>query len=119
MVRARHAGISRVNRRWWLLLTVCLAACVVSTGPEGGTAQNEVVDGGVHCRNHIQLQVRGVTCPSCREVVAASLLSVDGVISASVTLTPAVADVVYCDDVSPDQLTSAVKAAGYGASLAN
>lgn len=92
-------------------------ACVVSTGPEG-VLQDEVVDGGAHCHLEAELAIVGVTCPNCREVVAASLLALPGVISANVSLAPPVADVVYCDSLEVADLTRAVNSAGYKATVA-
>lgn len=109
---------SLVTRRAVVGLSL-LSGCVVSTGPESTLEQAEIPDGGVHCRNEVRLNLSGVTCPSCSEVVAASLKAVPGVISAQVTLSPAQADVIYCDSVSLDSLTNAVDSAGYHASIAN
>ena len=104
--------------RWSGVVTLAvLPTCVVSTGPEGDL-QGEVVDGGAHCHLEAQLQIVGVTCPNCREVVAASLLAVPGVMSADVSLSPPGASVVYCDSLDVMDLTRAVNSAGYRATVA-
>lgn len=111
-------------RRWSVVASGCLTAlylagCVVSTGPESTLEQGEAPDGGVNCHNQVMLALRGVTCPSCSEVVSASLKSVPGVIWAKVDLEPAQAEVIYCDSVSVDALTNAVDSAGYKATVAD
>lgn len=100
-----------------IFLGISSQACVVSTGPEG-TLQDAAVDGGPHCRLEADLTLQGVTCPSCREVVAASLLALPGVISADVSLSPPNAHVVYCDSLDESDLTRAVSSAGYNATVA-
>jgi copper chaperone CopZ len=109
----------RVSSLTAVLILVSASRCVVSTGPEGALDHAEIVDAGPHCHERTQLMLRGVTCPSCGEVVTASLLAVNGVVSAQVTLTPPQADVVYCDSLSVDDLTRAIQSAGYKASVAN
>ena len=104
------------------VLFLCLASCVTSTGPEGSAQERDdalTVDAGAHCHEQALLMLHGVTCPSCREVVVASLLAVPGVVSAQVSLSPQEAKVVHCDTVDPDDLVRAVEKAGYQASVEN
>jgi Cu+-exporting ATPase len=103
-----------------LLFSASAPGCVVSTGREGTAAQSDAaVDGGPGCHEHTTLALMGVTCPSCREVVVANLLALNGVISADVSLMPPEASVVYCDTLEPSDLVHAVEAAGYRASAEN
>jgi copper chaperone CopZ len=105
-----------------LALVVLATSCVVSTGPEGTATQSDAavaIDGGPGCHEHAVLELQGVTCPSCREVVAAALLAVNGVVSAQVSLSPPEADVMYCEKLEPSDLVKAVQGAGYKARVKN
>lgn len=115
-----HVTVVSSLRRATAVLTLLIpvAGCVVSTGPEGAATQPDAaVDGGPGCHEHVVLELQGVTCPSCREVVVANLLAVKGVVSAQVSLMPPEASVVYCDTLEPSDLVHAVESAGYRASV--
>ncbi|MFN8989035.1 MAG: heavy metal translocating P-type ATPase [Betaproteobacteria bacterium] len=64
----------------------------------------------------MRLRIEGMTCASCVSRVEKALLRVPGVTSASVNLATEQAEVV-APGVAPEQLSGAVTAAGYGATL--
>ncbi len=65
-------------------------------------------------RQHVELDIVGMTCASCVGRVEKALAKVDGVSEAQVNLATEVASVSYdTDRVGLDQLTEAVAAAGY------
>ena len=65
-------------------------------------------------RQHVELDIVGMTCASCVGRVEKALAKVDGVSEAQVNLATEVASVSYdTDRVGLDQLTDAVAAAGY------
>jgi periplasmic mercuric ion binding protein len=65
----------------------------------------------------VQLQIIGMTCPTCTRAVKIALLSVDGVKSAKVYLHGEKAIVVADKDVPFRTLEDAVKKVGYKAGL--
>jgi len=70
---------------------------------------------GYSTRNHISIfPVSGMTCASCVSRVEHALLSVPGVVSASVNLASEKASVEYTDDAGISDMRRAVAEAGYG-----
>ena len=66
------------------------------------------------------LKVTGMTCDGCTSKVAHALNAITGVHEVVVSLSPGEAAVRYDElQTTPDQLTSAVKSAGYGVGLTN
>lgn len=66
-----------------------------------------------------RLAVKGMTCGHCAQTVEKALASAPGVRSATVHLESGAAEVEYDETrVSPEQLTAAVSAQGYDATLA-
>lgn len=66
--------------------------------------------------NTLELSIGGMTCASCAARVEKKLNKLDGV-TATVNYATEKARVQFGDDVSPDQLVSAVESAGYQAAL--
>jgi P-type Cu+ transporter len=66
--------------------------------------------------NTIELSIDGMTCASCAARIEKKLNKLDGV-AATVNFATEKARVEYGDDVSPDQLVTAVESAGYHAAL--
>lgn len=67
----------------------------------------------------IKLQITGMTCDGCVKAVKEALLDVGGVDAVEIDLKSGVAEVqISSADISLDQLSMAVKLAGYGATLA-
>ncbi|HEX6988433.1 MAG TPA: heavy metal translocating P-type ATPase [Bacillota bacterium] len=67
-----------------------------------------------------RLRIEGMTCAACVARVERSLSKTPGVVAATVNLATNTAQVDYLPGfVTPDQLTGAVKAAGYGAQVAD
>ena len=64
-----------------------------------------------------ELDIQGMSCASCVFRVEKALEGIEGVTKAEVNLATERARVFYSHDISPEQLTEAVKAVGYGASL--
>lgn len=64
-----------------------------------------------------ELDIHGMSCASCVFRVEKALEGIEGVTKAEVNLATERARVFYSQEVSPEQLTEAVKAVGYGASL--
>ena len=65
-----------------------------------------------------QIQVTGMTCGGCTSNVTRALKAIPGVGEVNVSLAAGEATVQYDERrVSPDQLKSAVKTAGYGVGL--
>lgn len=106
-----------VRTAFLVTLAAAAVACVTSTGPEGSAGALTTSDGGTGCNAIAWLELSGVTCPSCKQAVLASLNAVPGVVAAEVTLSPAEAAVQHCDTVDTKDLVEAVKDAGYGARL--
>lgn len=68
--------------------------------------------------NTIELSIDGMTCASCASRVEKKLNKLDGV-TATVNFATEKARVEFGDDVSPDELVTAVESAGYHAALPN
>jgi Cu+-exporting ATPase len=66
--------------------------------------------------NDLEIPITGMTCASCANRVEKSLNGLEGV-TATVNYATEKASVAFGDDVSPDQLVEAVRAAGYDAAL--
>lgn len=66
--------------------------------------------------NTIELSIDGMTCASCASRVEKKLNKIDGV-TATVNFATEKARVQFGDNVSPDQLVTAVESAGYQAAL--
>lgn len=66
--------------------------------------------------NTIELSIGGMTCASCATRVEKKLNKLDGV-SATVNFATEKARVAFGDEISPEQLVSAVESAGYQAEL--
>ncbi|PRC42601.1 heavy metal translocating P-type ATPase, partial [Mycobacterium sp. ITM-2017-0098] len=66
--------------------------------------------------NTIELSIDGMTCASCATRVEKKLNKLDGV-TATVNFATEKARVLFGEDVSPDQLVTAVESAGYHAAL--
>ncbi len=64
-----------------------------------------------------ELDIQGMSCASCVLRVEKALEGIEGVTKAEVNLATERARVFYSYDISPEQLTEAVKAVGYGATL--
>ena len=66
------------------------------------------------------LKISGMTCDGCTSKVAHALKAVSGVHDVVVTLADGQAAVRYDEsETSPEKMTSAVKAAGYGVDVTN
>jgi len=67
---------------------------------------------------HLTLALTGMTCASCSAIIEKVLGKLNGVIAATVNLAVETATVEFDPTVvGPDEIISAVKSAGYGASL--
>ncbi|HEY3317959.1 MAG TPA: heavy metal translocating P-type ATPase [Coriobacteriia bacterium] len=67
---------------------------------------------------HILLAITGMTCASCQAVIEKTLQKLPGVIDANVNLAIETATVDFDPNmVGPDEIISAVKKAGYGATV--
>lgn len=64
---------------------------------------------------NITLKVNGMSCNHCVASVKSALESVDGVVSATVSLENASADVVCNDDMNKDTLVAVVEEIGFDA----
>jgi Cu+-exporting ATPase len=90
--------------------------------PASGTAEHPVTDGpsqdqGTATAN-AHLAITGMTCASCSAVIEKTLQRLPGVVSAVVNLALETAAVEFDPTVlGPDEIISAVKRAGYGATL--
>lgn len=77
--------------------------------------KNDVNDDGI---NRIQVRITGMTCAACSNSVEAALMSVDGVIQASVALLQNKADVVFNRNLVKDEdIKNAIEDAGFEAEI--
>lgn len=77
--------------------------------------KNDVNDDGT---NRIQVRITGMTCAACSNSVEAALMSVDGVIQASVALLQNKADVVFNRNLVKDEdIKNAIEDAGFEAEI--
>lgn len=68
----------------------------------------------------VTLAVMGMDCPGCAQEVDIALERLDGVVEATVTLSPPEADVGYFPDrVSPSDMIEAIRDIGYDAEVAS
>ena len=69
-------------------------------------------------RTETELTIGGMTCTGCVQAVQQALNGTDGVLEASVSLTPPLATVAYLPEVTgPEALAASVDRAGYDAAL--
>lgn len=104
----------RLLEQFIVVLMVCvLGGCAGSDGvdPDGG---GEYRDGGEP--SLVVLEMIGMTCTGCTTRIRATLLALDGVVSAEVTLSPAEARVEYWpEEVTIQDMVDAVARIGYEA----
>ena len=115
----------RHRTRWVLLAgaTVAVAILVAApallsrTGP--GSAEAVVQPVSVETEREVVVRIEGMTCEACARGVEATLGRTEGVLAASVGMTPPEARIRYDDTrTTPEALVEAVEALGYEAEIA-
>ena len=91
---------------FWLVLLVCLAACVVGCGQQDHPSTTETRE----------FAIEGMSCEGCVNTVTTALKAVPGVKSVEVSLKDKKATVV-ANGVSSQAIEDAVAKAGYKAKL--
>lgn len=101
-----------------LLCAIGLSGCITSASePEAESSALLAIDAGPECAHHVWLELDGVTCPACKEILESNLIAMHGVVGVRVTLDPPQGEVQHCDGVTPEDLVAAVKTIGYGAKV--
>ena len=115
----------RHRTRWVLLAGATVAVAALVAAPallsrETPTSAEAVVQPvSVETEREVVVRIEGMTCDACARGVEATLARTEGVLAASVGMTPPEARIRY-DDVrtTPEALVEAIEALGYEADVA-